>query len=80
MGNGAVVVPLMWGPLRNHHNALHTRPTHEQVMFIFIDLDTRLDDFKFWTPHELARVFTLELAGSAADADFTDAFAGVLCL
>ena len=76
--NGAVVVPVMWGELKNHRNALHILLPKEQVTFIFLNLDTRLEDFKFWMAHELAHVFTPDLAGSDAGEDFADAFAGAL--
>lgn len=77
-GNGAVVIPVMWGELKNHRNALHILLPQEQVTFIFLNLDTRLEDFKFWMAHELAHVFTPELAGSEEGEDFADAFAGAL--
>lgn len=77
-GNGAVVVPVLWGERMNHRNALHILLPQEQVTFIFLNLDTRLEDFKFWMAHELAHVFTPELAGSEAGEDFADAFAGAL--
>lgn len=76
--NGAVVVPVMWGALQNHKNALHILLPQERVTFIFLNLDTHLEDFKFWMAHELAHVFTPKLAGSDEGEDFADAFAGAL--
>ncbi len=76
--NGAVVVPVMWGALQNHKNALHILLPHERVTFIFLNLDTYLEDFKFWMAHELAHVFTPQLAGQDEGEDFADAFAGAL--
>lgn len=76
--NGAVVVPVMWGALQNHKNALHILLPQERVTFIFLNLDTHLEDFKFWMAHELAHVFTPQLAGHDAGEDFADAFAGAL--
>ena len=54
--NGAVVVPVMWGTLQNHKNALHILLPQERVTFIFLNLDTYREDFKFWMAHELAHV------------------------
>ena len=76
--NGAVVIPVMWGALQNHKNALHILLPQERVTFIFLNLDTHLEDFKFWMTHELAHVFTPQLAGTDEGEDFADAFAGAL--
>lgn len=75
---GAVLVPVLWGAKGNHENALHIRLPQEDITFVFLNLDTRLEDFKFWMAHELAHVFTPELAGKNEGEDFADAFAGAL--
>ncbi len=76
--NGAVIVPVLWGEVQNHKNALHILLPQEKVTFIFLNLDTRLEDFKFWMAHELAHVYTPELAGQDEGEDFADALAGTL--
>jgi hypothetical protein len=76
--NGAIVIPVMWGALQNHKNALHILLPQEKATFIFLNLDTYLEDFKFWMAHELAHVFTTDLAGTDEGEDFADAFAGAL--
>ncbi len=76
--SGAILVPVLWGTKQRHENALHIRLPEEDVTFIFLNLDTRLEDFKFWMAHELAHVYTPELAGSNEGEDFADAFAGAL--
>jgi transcriptional regulator with XRE-family HTH domain len=76
--NGAVIVPVLWGERQNHKNALHILLPQEQVTFIFLNLDTRLEDFKFWMAHELAHVYTPDLAGTDDGEDFADALAGAL--
>jgi transcriptional regulator with XRE-family HTH domain len=75
---GAILVPVLWGNKGNHENALHIRLPLEDVTFIFLNLDTRLEDFKFWMAHELAHVLTPELSGTNDGEDFADAFAGAL--
>ncbi len=75
---GAVLVPVLWGAKGNHENALHIRLPQEDVTFIFLNLDTRLEDFKFWMAHELAHVLTPDLSGKDEGEDFADAFAGAL--
>ena len=76
--NGAVIVPVLWGEKQNHKNALHILLPQEQVTFIFLNIDTRLEDFKFWMAHELAHVYTPDLAGTDEGEDFADALAGAL--
>lgn len=76
--SGAVLVPVLWGAKGNHENALHIRLPKEDVTFIFLNLDTCIEDFKFWKAHELAHVYTPNLAGSNEGEDFADAFAGAL--
>lgn len=76
--NGAVIVPVMWGEKQQHKNALHILLKQEKVTFIFLNLDTHLEDFKFWMAHELAHVYTPDLAGKNEGEDFADAFAGAL--
>jgi transcriptional regulator with XRE-family HTH domain/Zn-dependent peptidase ImmA (M78 family) len=76
--NDAVIVPVMWGKKTRHENALHILLKSEKVTFIFLNLDTHLEDFKFWMAHELAHVFTPDLAGTEEGEDFADAFAGAL--
>lgn len=75
---GAILVPVLWGAKGNHENALHIRLPQEDVTFIYLNLDTQLEDFKFWMAHELAHVFTPELSGKIEGEDFADAFAGAL--
>lgn len=76
--NDAVIIPVMWGHRQNHGNALHILLPDEKVTFIYLNLDTHLEDFKFWMAHELAHVYTPELAGKNEGEDFADAFAGAL--
>ncbi len=75
---GAVLIPVLWGQRGAHENALHIRLPKEDVSFIYLNLDTRLEDFKFWMAHELAHVYTPELAGTNYGEDYADEFAGAL--
>lgn len=75
---GAILIPVLWGAKGNHENAMHIRLPAEDVTFIFVNLDTRVEDFKFWMAHELAHVLTPDLAGTIRGEDYADAFAGSL--
>lgn len=74
--NGAVLVPCLWG--KRHENALHIFLPDEDVTFVYLNVDVRIEDFKFWMAHELAHVFTPKLCGTNEGEDFADAFAGAL--
>ena len=76
--NDAIIVPVMWGKKDRHENALHILLPAEKITFIYLNLDTHLEDFKFWMAHELAHVYTPDLTGSNQGEDFADAFAGAL--
>jgi len=45
--------------------------------WIYLNLDCRLHDFKFWMAHELGHVHTPQLQGEDGE-DFAEAFAGAL--
>lgn len=76
--NDAFLVPVLWGAQQHHGNALHILLPAQHVTFVYLNLDTYIEDFKFWMAHELAHVYTPELAGTDAGEDFADAFAGAL--
>lgn len=67
-----VVIPVLWG--ESGDNALHIRLKRERVTFIYVNIDSRVTDFKFWLLHELAHIITPELEGNNADT-FADLFA-----
>jgi transcriptional regulator with XRE-family HTH domain len=76
--NDAFIVPVLWGEKQQPQNALHILLPAQRVTFIYLNLDTYIEDFKFWMAHELAHVYTPDLAGSDEGEDFADAFAGAL--
>lgn len=75
---GAILVPVLWGKKQNHGNALHILLPKDDTTFVYLNLDTKLEDFKFWMAHELAHVYTPKLAGTEVGEDFADSFAGAL--
>lgn len=76
--NDAIIVPVLWGQKQRHENALHIFLPKPRVTFIYLNLDTRIEDFKFWMAHELGHVYTPGLTGTEDGEDFADAFAGAL--
>ena len=73
----AVIIPVFWGRKDQHENALHIYLPKTMTTWIYLNLDSRIHDFKFWMAHELGHVKAPDLKGDEAE-DFADAFAGAL--
>ncbi len=70
-----ILIPQLLGTVRQHENALHIYLPDSQTTWIFINLDTKIFDFKFWLSHELGHILTPSLEDEKAE-DFADNFAG----
>ena len=75
----AVLIPVFWGNKDQHENALHIYLPKTMTTWIYLNLNTRKHDFKFWMAHELGHVKSPDLKGNLAE-DFADAFAGALLI
>ncbi len=75
----AVLIPVFWGNKKQHENALHIYLPKTMTTWIYLNLDSKTHDFKFWMAHELGHVKSPELKGDVAE-DFADAFAGALLI
>jgi len=73
----AVIIPVLWGNKENHENALHIYLPASMTTWIYLNLDCRMHDFKFWMAHELGHIHAPTLQGEAGE-DFAEAFAGAL--
>ncbi|MCP3900857.1 MAG: helix-turn-helix transcriptional regulator [Desulfobacteraceae bacterium] len=73
----AVIIPVFWGDKKNHENALHIYLPQSRTTWIYLNLDSKIHDFKFWMAHELGHVKAPELQQEEAE-DFADSFAGAL--
>ncbi|MBW2647809.1 MAG: transcriptional regulator [Deltaproteobacteria bacterium] len=77
----AVLIPVLWGDKEHHENALHIYLPSSMTTWIYLNLDCKAPDFKFWMAHELGHVYAPGLIGdeTSDDAeDFADHFAGAL--
>jgi len=52
----AVIIPVLWGNKENHENALHIYLPESMTTWIYLNLDCRMHDFKFWMAHELGHI------------------------
>lgn len=73
----AVIIPVFWGKKHQHENALHIYLPKTMTTWIYLNLDSKIHDFKFWMAHELGHVKSPDLKEDLAE-DFADAFAGAL--
>lgn len=73
----AVIIPVFWGNKTNHENALHIYLPQSRTTWIYLNLDSKVHDFKFWMAHELGHVKSPALEHETAE-DFADLFAGAL--
>lgn len=73
----AVIIPVFWGTRNQHENALHIYIPKTMTTWIYLNLDSKTHDFKFWMAHELGHVKSPDLKGDDSE-DFADAFAGAL--
>ncbi|TVR89968.1 MAG: transcriptional regulator [Spirochaetaceae bacterium] len=76
-GVNAILVPVMWGKRKQHENALHIYLPDSRTTWVYLNLDTKIMDFKFWMAHELAHVKAPHMADDDAEK-FADMFAAEL--
>jgi transcriptional regulator with XRE-family HTH domain len=72
----AVLVPVLWGD-KHYKNATHIFLPDLSTTWIFINLDTKIFDFKFWLCHELGHAKAPQLTSDEGE-QFADGFAGAL--
>lgn len=74
----AILVPVLWGEKDSLDNALHVYLPDSQTTIIYLNLDTKLFDFKFWMLHELGHAKTFGLLDGPEAEKFSDAFASAI--
>lgn len=74
-----ILIPVLLGSKKYHENALHIYLPESATTWIYINLDTKVFDFKFWLTHELGHILTPSLVGKETE-DFADNFAGAFLL
>jgi len=75
----AVIIPVLWGNKEKHENALQIYLPESMTTWIYLNLDCRMHDFKFWMAHELGHIHAPKLQGEEGE-DFAEAFAGALLI
>jgi transcriptional regulator with XRE-family HTH domain/Zn-dependent peptidase ImmA (M78 family) len=74
----AVIVPVLWGHRKQHENAIHIYLPRTATTWVYLNLDTRLCDLKFWLAHELGHTYTFTKLKGEEGEIFADEFAGAL--
>lgn len=72
-----VLIPVFWGEQKQHGQALHAYLPDSMTTWVWLDLDTKLHDFKFMMAHELGHAYSPGLTSDEAE-DFADLFAQCL--
>jgi len=75
----AVIIPVLWGNKEKHENALHIYLPDSMTTWIYLNLDCRVHDFKFWMAHELGHIHAPQLQGEEGE-DFAEIFAAALLM
>lgn len=70
----AVMVPVLWGAREQHGNALNVYLPDSHTLWVFLNLDSNVIDFKFWMAHELGHALAPAYGGEEGE-DFADGFA-----
>lgn len=73
----SVIIPVLWGVNKRHANALRIYLPDSMTTWIYLNLNTKMYDFKFWMSHELGHVLAFDLKEKEAES-FADNFAGAL--
>jgi len=73
----SVIIPVLWKENRRHVNALRVYLPESMSTWIYLNLNTKLYDFKFWMAHELGHVLAPDLHNEEGEV-FSDSFAGAL--
>lgn len=73
----SIIIPVLWKENKRHANALRIHLPESQTTWIYLNLNTKIYDFKFWMAHELGHVIAPDLKNKEAES-FADNFAGAL--
>lgn len=73
-----ILIPVFWGEKEGSANGLYVYLPDTQATFVYLNLDSKLYDFKFWMLHELAHIKTYDLLESPNSEIFADSFASAV--
>lgn len=75
----AVIIPVLWGAREQHGNALNIHLPDSKTTWVYLNLDSKLVDFKFWMAHELGHSLAPTLGDGCEEGElFAEAFAQAL--
>lgn len=63
----SIIIPVLWGSKGQLSNALTISDLSEQISFVYVNLDSKVKDFKFWLLHEIAHILSPQLEGEDAE-------------
>jgi len=75
----AIIIPVLWGDKEQHGNALNIHLPDSKTTWVYLNLDSKLVDFKFWMAHELGHSLAPMLGDGNEEGElFAEAFAQAL--
>jgi transcriptional regulator with XRE-family HTH domain len=74
-GCNAFVIPVLWGESENKTNGVHIHLPESMTDWIYINLDSFINDYKFWMIHELSHLISSEIKDELESESFADNFA-----
>jgi transcriptional regulator with XRE-family HTH domain len=74
-----ILIPVLWGEKEKEDNALSVFLPKSQTTWVYLNIDAKVHDFKFWMSHELAHIL-ITLDNSKESEAFMDSFAQALLL
>ncbi len=72
---GVILIPVLWGDRELHDNGLCIFLPRSKTTWVYLNLDAKIHDFKFWMTHELGHVLSPNAEVQDDVEKFTDMFA-----
>ncbi len=74
---GTILIPVLWNKKDFKEEGIHIHLTESYTTWVYLNLDTKIYNFKFWMAHELAHIYATDLIGKENEI-FADKFAQML--
>lgn len=72
-----IIIPVLWGTAKPFCNALQITDKTVKVSFLYLNLNSKNEDIKFWLLHEAAHILAPEFDSDLCE-DFSDELAGAV--
>ena len=73
----SIIIPVFWGEDFPLSNALTIYDPSIEITFVYINIDSKIYDIKFWLLHEISHILSFELPYPKSE-EFSDRLAGAI--